>query len=140
MEETLTIGQVAERAGVNRQTLRYYERRGIVKPVARSGGGYRLYAHDATRIVRFIKRAQELGFTLDEVEQLLSFRESSKRTCSQVRAKAQQKLTDIDDKIARLESIRDTLTQLVAECAPSGRAPECAILDALDDPDTLAGD
>lgn len=129
----MTIGEVAEAAGVNRQTLRYYERRGIVEPLGRSRGGYRLYPPETARVVRFIKKAQELGFTLEEIEVLLSLRENEDRTCGEVRDLATEKLSDIDQKIARLQSMRDELGKLVRACTRSRRnAPSCAVLDALE--------
>jgi len=82
-DRTMTIGAIAKAAGVNTQTLRYYERRGMLQPVKRSTSGYRLYHEETARIVRFIKRAQQLGFSLEEVEELLALRENGARTCSE---------------------------------------------------------
>ncbi len=132
VKSTMTIGEVASAAGVNRQTLRYYERRGILRPPDRTDSGYRLYPPDAARIVLFIKKAQKLGFSLDEIEGLLALRENSSRTCGEVRTLAEEKLTDIDEKIRRLRAMRRTLGKLVKNCGKDGNAPDCPILEALD--------
>lgn len=133
---SLQIGDVARAAGVNTQTLRYYERRGIVRPVRRSASGYRLYSSETTRIVRFIKRAQELGFTLDEIEDLLALSGNKHRTCNDVRKLADAKLVDIERKIAALRAMKRPLTALVKTCASRrGAAPDCPILDALGQPE-----
>ena len=133
-EASLQIGDVANQAGVNTQTLRYYERRGIVRPVKRSQSGYRLYSPETTRTVRFIKRAQELGFTLDEIEELIALSENESRTCNEVRKLAEAKLEDIERKITALRAIKKPLAGLVKTCASRrGAAPDCPILDALDE-------
>lgn len=133
-DASLQIGDVANEAGVNTQTLRYYERRGIVRPIRRSQSGYRLYSSETTRIVRFIKRAQELGFTLDEIEELLALSGNEDRTCNEVRKVAEAKLDNIEGKIAALQAMKKPLAKLIQGCASRrGTAPDCPILDALDD-------
>src|SRR4051812_45698890 len=97
------IGEAAEQAGVNVQTLRYYERRGLLPRAPRRVSGYREYAPEAVRIVRFIKRAQELGFSLDEVEELLRLRRSSRRDRTRIRKVAEQRIEQIDRKILELD-------------------------------------
>src|SRR6059036_1826289 len=96
--DTLKIGEVAAQAGVSIQTLRYYERRGILEAPARRPSGYRDYPSDTVRVVRFIKRAQELGFTLTEVEELLRLRQDRTATCAEVRKAATSKIENIDQK------------------------------------------
>ena len=120
---------------MNIQTVRYYDRRGLVLPRGRSGGGYRLYAMDAVRVVRFIKRAQALGFSLDEVAELLELRRDARGSVRNVRALASAKVADINARLQGLISMRDTLSRLVADCQCDAHAsPEdCVILNALDD-------
>lgn len=129
----MRIGDVAARAGVNRQTLRYYERRGILGEPKRSRAGYREYPTDTVRLIRFIKRAQELGFTLDEIEELIALRQTSPRRRAKVRDLALAKVRDIDEKLARLQSMRSALSVLVDGCACGAEALACPILEALDD-------
>jgi Hg(II)-responsive transcriptional regulator len=131
--ERLRIGAVASRAGVNIQTLRYYERRGLLEEPERTHSGYRAYAPDAVRLVRFIKRAQDLGFTLSEIEGLLRLRGDGGRDRRDVRALAQVKLRDIEEKIRRLQSMRQALGMLVDSCGCGGSRLQCPILEALDD-------
>ena len=126
-----TIGKLAREAAVNVETVRYYERRGLLKQPRRTAG-WRRYDDEALRTLRFVKRAQELGFTLDEVESLLSMRASSSaRTCSRVRAQAEAKLVDIDARIRDLMAIRLTLEELTRACPGDGPAGSCPILGAI---------
>jgi DNA-binding transcriptional MerR regulator len=97
---------VAEQAQVNPQTLRYYERRGLLPEPERSPTGYRAYRSEAVRVVRFIKRAQELGFSLDDVESLLHLAEGGPDSCEAARSLATDKLADLDRRIAQLQSMR----------------------------------
>jgi Hg(II)-responsive transcriptional regulator len=131
--ESLTIGEVAARARVNVQTLRYYERRGILPEPQRTPSGYRDYPSDTVRLIRFIKRAQDLGFSLDEVEELLELRQAGPRARKRVLAKAQEKIQDIEEKLARLASMRKALLSLVDSCSCRGPDLECPILDALNE-------
>lgn len=129
---TLKTGEVAAQAGVNVQTLRYYERRGLLREPARRRSGYREYPENAVRIIRFIKRAQELGFTLVEVEELLRLRDDEDSACSVVQQAAETKVEDIEQKIRHLRAMKRALGTLIAACA-SGRSPRhCPILEALD--------
>lgn len=132
MKRGLSIGQVAGQAGVNVQTLRYYERRGILEEPRRSASGYREYAAGAVRLIRFIKRAQELGFSLSEIEELLELREHRPRDRSAVRDLAAAKIRDIEEKVRDLKSMKKALNVLVESCACKGTAPECPILEALE--------
>lgn len=131
-QETFRIGEVATQAGVNVQTLRYYERRGLLEEPHRRPSGYRTYTPEAIRVVRFIKKAQELGFTLREVEELLRLRENRPKSRAKVRSIAQAKIRDIDEKTRRLRAIRKALTVLIDSCACRGEPLECPILEALD--------
>jgi Cu(I)-responsive transcriptional regulator len=126
------ISQTAREAGVNTQTLRYYERRGLLPKPPRRGSGYREYPDDAVRIVRFIKRAQELGFSLDEVEELVRLRGVRRGERQRVRAIAERKIGQIDQKISQLQAMRTALAHLVDSCHHGGAA-ECPIIDALNE-------
>ncbi|HKY36584.1 MAG TPA: MerR family transcriptional regulator [Polyangiaceae bacterium] len=133
MAHTLKTGQVAAQAGVNVQTLRYYERRGLLREPKRRRSGYREYTADAVQIIRFIKRAQELGFTLTEIEELLRLRIDQHSACSEVRGAAEAKITDIEHRIDQLAAMSRALTLLVASCAVEGSPRQCPILEALDE-------
>jgi Hg(II)-responsive transcriptional regulator len=131
METGLKIGEVAARAGVNVQTLRFYERRGLLEEPPRRASGYRQYPEESVQLVRFIKRAQELGFSLDEVQELLALREARKASCSQVKRAAEAKLAAIERKLEQLEAMRGALKTLVSSCSRRGSL-ECPILESLD--------
>jgi len=130
----MKIGQVATRAGVNIDTLRYYERRGLLAEPERRPSGYREYPEETVPIIRFIKRAQDLGFTLNEIEELVSLRDGGNgKRKSEVRALAEAKMRDIDQKLARLQAMRSALSGLIESCACTGGRPDCPILEALND-------
>ena len=130
--------ELAGRAAVNPQTLRYYERRGLLEEPVRSASGYRSYPPEAVRRVRFIKRAQELGFTLAEVETLLDLAAGGPDSCDAVRALATKKITDVRRRIADLRLLEAGLSRLATTCdLPRGQR-ECPILQELDaDPDPV---
>lgn len=130
--EKLRIGQVATQAGVRIDTVRYYERRGIVAEPERTSSGYREYPRDTVRIIRFIKRSQQLGFSLEEIEELLQLRSDSARDRAVIRAAVGEKIRDIDEKLRQLEAMRGALARLTEACA-CAEGPLCPILDALDD-------
>jgi MerR family mercuric resistance operon transcriptional regulator len=130
--DELKVGEVARKAGVNLQTIHYYERRGLLPKPPRSASNYRLYPADSVRRVRFVRRAQELGFTLKEIKDLLSLRAAPRTRCADVRKRAEAKVRDIDEKIRTLEAMRRALSRLIRECSSSGPATECPILEALD--------
>ncbi len=131
--DTLRIGEVARRAGVNIQTLRYYERRGLLRKPPRTSSGYRQYPSEVVRLIRFVKRAQELGFTLKEIKELLRLRSDQRASCSEVRAAAAVKLRDINNRIEALRRMRGALRILVVSCRNKTSIRECPILEALDD-------
>lgn len=131
--ETLRTGEVAARAGVNVQTLRYYERRGLIPEPERRSSGYREYPSDAVQLIRFIKRSQELGFTLTEIEELLRMQNDQGARCAEVRAAAQAKIDDVDLKIRSLRAMKRALGVLVSSCTSEGSARECPILEALNE-------
>ncbi len=127
----LTIGQVAKGVEVNIETIRYYERMGLIPLPPRRESGYRQYPEDIVNRVRFIKRAQELGFSLKEVAELLSLRVGPNTTCGDVKKVADSKITEIVGKIQSLERMRDALMRLVETCEESRQAEECPILWAF---------
>jgi len=132
----LTIGQVASEAGVGVETVRFCERKGLIGRPARKESGYRQFHPEVVRRIRFIRRAKELGFTLAEIDELLRLRVDPATTCADVRARAVEKISSVDGKIAELEGIRAALSRLAASCRGAGPAGECPILDALDREDT----
>lgn len=127
-----TIGAVAKQANVHVETLRYYERRGLVARPLRSVANYRLYSEETVQRVRFIKHAQALGFSLKEIKELLALRAAPRARCADVRIRAEAKIDTIDAKIRALLAMKKALTRLVAECAGHGPITDCPILEALD--------
>jgi|SRR5215467_11992713 len=127
----MRIGAAAQRAGVNVQTLRYYERRGLLPRAPRRDSGYREFPDEAVRIVRFIKRAQDLGFSLDEVEELIRLRGERPRSRARVRDIAERRVRQIDLKLAELRAMKRALTHLL-HCCRRGSTLECPIIEALD--------
>ena len=128
----LTIGKLANRGGVNIQTIRYYERSGLLPKPSRAASGYRLYADDAVRRLTFIKQAQLLGFSLSEIQDLLSLRVRPGTTCADIRQRARQKIAAVDKKIEDLQRIKGALTKLAAACRGDGPSSDCPILEALE--------
>jgi MerR family mercuric resistance operon transcriptional regulator len=126
------IGEAAGRAGVNIRTLHYYERIGLLPRPARTESNYRLYSSDTLRRVRFIKRAQDLGFTLTEIRELLDLRIDRKATCADVRERAEAKIVDVEERIRTLRAMKRALTRLSDACSGRGPVSECPILDGLD--------
>ncbi|MGH7710817.1 MAG: MerR family transcriptional regulator [Gemmatimonadaceae bacterium] len=129
----MRIGQVAQSADVNVQVLRYYERRGLLPTPQRRPSGYREYPLDTLRLVRFIKRAQELGFTLRDIQELIDLRQNRTKSRAQVRVLAAAKVTDIAARVRRLNAMRRALEELVHACNCEGTTRECPIIEALDD-------
>ena len=131
--DRLTIGKLAERGGVGVETIRYYERRGLLAEPPRTAGRFRQYGPDVVRQVRFIKRAQQLGFTLREIGELLDLRIG--RTCGKVRGRAEVKLAEIEQKLEDLRRMRKALKELTDHCdsGPTDRA--CPIIESLEGSD-----
>lgn len=127
----MKIGEVATQAGVNVQTLRYYERSGLLREPCRRGSGYRDYPAEAVRIVRFIKHAQRLGFSLTDIADLLRLSLDHKDRCGNVRTLAHQKLAEIDGKIASLRAMRRALKTLAQVCEQPRSDTGCPLLRAL---------
>lgn len=129
----LTIGQVAGAADVNIQTIRYYERRGLVSAPRRSSAGYRQYGDEAVTRLRFIKRAQGLGFSLAEIRELLAPRIRRGSACDAIERKTRGKIALVEAKIRELERLKRTLEHLAGACAARRSTDECPVLEALED-------
>ena len=129
---SLKIGDVAEQGGVNLQTIRYYEREGLLPEPPRLASGYRMFPETAVRRVRFIKRAQELGFSLAEIRDLLSLRENAEAGAHDMRDRAKAKVADLEEKIRTLRAMKNALTRLAEKCPGCGPLSDCPIVDALD--------
>ncbi len=139
---TMTIGKTARLAGVGVETVRFYERRGlIVQPPRPANGGFRVYPEPTVERIRFIRQAQKLGFSLAEIAELLSLRADPSTDCAEVRNHAEAKLDEVDRKIAGLEHLRSALAFIIAACPGQGALQACTILDALAGagPTTAAG-
>jgi len=141
--ENLTIGKLAKQADLGVETLRYYERRGLIEPRGRTESGYRFYSNDARRRLRFIRRAQALGFSLDEIAELLSLSDRPERSAAEVKRLARAKIADIETRIHDLERMRSALSVLEEQCpGHAGTTAECPILAALNqrDPEPASGE
>ncbi len=131
MNGTLTIGELAKRGGVNLETIRYYEQRELIPKPPRSTSGYRIFPSKAVQRVRFIKQAQELGFSLKEVKELLALQDNPHSTGSDVRELATAKLADIEAKMKVLRAMKKSLTDLTATCNGKSSIGECPIMKSL---------
>jgi len=129
--KSLTIGQLAQEAGINPESVRFYEAQNLLPDPPRSNAGYRLYSRTAVLRIRFIKRAQDLGFSLKEIRELLSLAEDQKANCVDVRALAQIKMDEISKKIRTLEAMRRSLMVLTESCPGRGSAAKCSILESI---------
>jgi MerR family mercuric resistance operon transcriptional regulator len=129
MEASLTIGRLAESAQVNVETVRYYQRRGLMREPARPTGSVRRYSDDDVRRIRFIKRAQQLGFTLEEVTNLLKLEDG--RSCRETEQLAQQKLSLVEARLTDLQRLRKTLRDLISRCESGRGRITCPIIESL---------
>lgn len=134
----LTIGALSERTGCNIETIRYYERIGLMPRPARSEGGHRLYREEHGKRLGFIRRSRQLGFTLDQVRTLLRLVDGGRYTCAQVKGMTVAHLDEVQRKVADLRKIERVLKDMAAQC-DGGTVPECAVIDALFDQPLLAG-
>lgn len=124
-------GEVAAEAGVNVQTLRYYERRGLLAAPPRSAGGYRSYPDQTVQLIRFVKRAQDLGFTLDEVEELLDLADGGPEACQPARHLAESRIADLERRIGELQRMKDSLAELVDTCDLARGERRCPLILSL---------
>lgn len=132
-EKNLTIGKLALAAGVNPQTIRYYERSGLFEAPRRSAGGYRQFGPAELGRLRFIRRAQDVGFSLSEIRELLSLRVHDPRSCGAVSRRVQAKIDATEQKIAELQRLRGALHRLQAACDARERTADCPVLEAWED-------
>jgi MerR family transcriptional regulator, copper efflux regulator len=130
--DSLSISQVAKRGGVNIQTIRYYERQGLLAPTSRTEAAYRIFSAESVRRIRFIKRAQELGFSLKEIKDLLSLRIDAHTTQADIRKRTQAKIADVEQKILHLQAIHASLLRMAEDCSGCGSLKDCPILESLD--------
>lgn len=128
----MRTSEVAAQARVNTQTLRYYERRGLLPEPTRTSSGYRNYGDDAVRVVRFVKRAQQLAFTLDDIEDLLHLAGGGPDSCDEAKAMARSRIDDLQRRIDELVGMRDALTRLIETCGESRAERECPILHEIE--------
>ena len=129
----MKIGELAQRAGVRIDTVRYYERQGLLPPPVRKASGYRSYAPMDISRLRFVRRAKALGFTLEEIRELLALSGRRENDMGGLKAAATEKLADVEAKLVELTRIRDGLKTLVASCPGHGALEQCPILNALDE-------
>ncbi len=130
--ETLKIGQLARRAGVGVETVRFYERRGLIDEPPRRASGYRQFSPETVGRLRFIRRAKELGFSLGEIKELLDLRVSPETPRGEVKRTALAKIADLEERIATLEQMKSALQEITAACSGEGPVGSCPILDALE--------
>lgn len=126
-----TIGTLAEAAGVRRDTIRYYERIGLMKAPGRTAAGYRLYGEQDRERINFIRTAQSLGFTLSQTDELLSLRDVDGAKAIDVLRVTEAKISELRDRVAQLEDIRRALQDLAADCPMDAPASDCPILAYL---------
>lgn len=134
-----TIGDVAKSAGVGIETIRFYERKGLIAEPPRTRSGYRQYPVSVVARIRFIQRAQELGFSLAEIAELISLRIEPGTDCGDVRRRAEAKIVEVEKKIRDLRMMKKVLGELTVACAGEGPTSECPILASLDAGESLDG-
>jgi len=128
----LTRGQLAKKTGVNPETVRYYEKMGLLPKAIRTESGYRLFSEEDVKRIKFIKRAKELGFTLKEIKELLQLRFETEGECREVREIAEIKLKDVQKKIEDLEKIKSILEDLINQCPSKGSILNCPIISSIE--------
>jgi len=129
--KSFTIGQVAKQAGVGVETVRYYEREGLLEQAERRASGYRQFDEQVVDRLRFIRRAKELGFTLKEIKELLLMQVDPTITCADVKCRAETKIADIEDRIRSLQKMKKALVKLTKTCGGEGPISNCIILESL---------
>ncbi|VAX41277.1 Transcriptional regulator, MerR family [hydrothermal vent metagenome] len=128
---SFTIGQVAKQAGVGVETVRYYEREGLLEQAKRKASGYRQFDERVIDRLRFIRRAKELGFTLKEIKELIHMQVDPTITCVDVKSRAEIKIIDIENRIRSLQKMKKALVKLAKTCEGKGPASDCVILESL---------
>lgn len=135
----MKIGEVAKQSNVGIETIRYYEREGLLAEPERRPSGYRQYDQSVVARLKFIRRTKELGFTLAEIKELLGLWFDANTRCEHVRGKAEQKISDIEDKIRSLQKMKRSLKKVITECASRDTVEDCPLLDGLDNNGKKAG-
>lgn len=130
--KTFKIGEVAQQASVNKETVRYYEKRELITKPDRRRSGYRIFTQQHVNEIRFIKRAQQLGFTLSEIKEMMALRVDDDISCGEVRVKAEEKYQDVMEKIEDLKRIKNLLIDLIESCEANAQTDDCIILNALE--------
>jgi Hg(II)-responsive transcriptional regulator len=134
---TISIGQVARQAGVGVETIRFYEREGLLEEPPRRASGYRQYTEQVVNRIHFIKRAQRLGFSLKEITELLLLRVDAQTSCEEVKQRTEAKIAEVERKLVELQRMRQALLQVASLCTGQGPASACPMLDALDQQEPL---
>ncbi len=132
-----SIGQVARKAGVGIETVRFYEREGLLEEPPRRPSGYRQYDEQVIKRIHFIKRAQKLGFSLKEITELLLLRMDGQTSCEEVKQHTEAKIAEVEQKLIELQRMRQALLQVAALCTGEGPASACPMLEALDQQETF---
>ena len=135
--EILSIGQVARRAGIGVETVRFYEREGLLEEPPRRASGYRQYSEQVVARLHFIKRAQKLGFSLKEITELLLLRVDAQTSCEEVKQRTEAKIAEVERKMVELQRMRQALLQVASLCIGQGPGSRCPMLDALDQQEPL---
>ncbi|RWX76030.1 Cu(I)-responsive transcriptional regulator [Neorhizobium lilium] len=135
----MNIGEASEASGVSAKMIRYYEEIGLVRPAARTGNNYRIYGEDEVHVLRFVKRARSLGFSLEETETLLKLWQDKSRESAAVRQVATAHIADLERRIAEMQGMVNTLKHL-AQCCGGDHRPDCPILDDLAGVSSAAGE
>ena len=130
--KALAIGKVARQAGIGVETIRFYERTGLLEEPPRNVSGYRQYSSEAVVKLRFIKKAKQLGFSLKEIEEFIALRHKQDATCGDIKAQAEQKIKNIEERIRDLTKMKEALLELTRQCSDNGPVHECPILTALE--------
>ncbi len=128
----MTIGQIAKRAGVGVETIRFYQRRGLLVQPPRLNSGFRYYSDNDVVHVRFIQKGKELGFSLKEIAELLSLEGNPQATCGDVKQRAEEKITTIEARVRDLQKMKRSLVRLTAACSGGGSIEDCPILDCFE--------
>jgi Cu(I)-responsive transcriptional regulator len=136
MSTTFTIGELARQTGTKAETIRYYEKIGLLGVPMRSAGNYRAYSEADAQRLRFVRRSRELGFSIEQIRELMAFSSHGQSDCSTVDNVVKSHVEDIEGKIRDLQALRNELTRMIGSC-PGGSIAECRILDALDAPESV---
>ena len=138
--KTLSIGQVARQAGIGVETIRFYEREGLLEEPPRRDSGYRQYPEQVIKQIHFIQRAKRLGFSLKEIAELLLLRVDSQTSCEEVKQRTEAKIAEVERKVIELQRMRQALLHIHSLCIGQGPTGRCPMLDALDQQELLEAD